>query len=222
MPGDIDRNQIDSEGRGRSTSKGDVPDPLRRRYYVDDRGGPGLGFYADARIQTAAFRDLGARLVTPRSDPNAIRDMAAVAHHRGWTVVVVHGEADFRREAWLTATALGMEVRGYQPTERDRQELERRQAALARKAARTADARPERGDRELRDGAAAGRTNMRIVEAVVRARVGDRPAQDRILTAARERLASWLEQGVRVRPVEVARSQAQQESHRSRDRQRSR
>lgn len=222
MPGDIDRNQIDSEGRGRSTSKGDVPDPLRRRYYLDDRGGPGLGFYADARIQTAAFRDLGARLVTPRSDPNAIRDMAAVAHHRGWTVVVVHGETDFRREAWLTATALGMEVRGYQPTERDRQELERRQAALARKAARTADARPERGDREVRDSAAAGRANMRIVEAVVRARVGDRPAQDRILTAARERLASWLEKGVRVRPVEVARSQAQQESHRSRDRQRGR
>jgi hypothetical protein len=222
MPGDIDRNQIDSEGRGRSTSKGDVPDPLRRRYFLDDRGGPGLGFYADARIQTAAFRDLGARLVTPRSDPNAIRDMAAVAHHRGWTVVVVHGETDFRREAWLTATALGMEVRGYQPTERDRQEFERRQAALVRKAARTADARPERGDREVRDSAAAGRANMRIVEAVVRARVSDRPAQDRILTAARERLASWLEQGVRVRPVEVARPQAQQESHRSRDRQRSR
>ena len=222
MPGDIDRNQIDSEGRGRSTSKGDVPDPLRRRYYLDDCGGPGLGFYADARIQTAVFRDLGARLVTPRSDPNAIRDMAAVAHHRGWTVVVVHGEADFRREAWLNASALGIEVRGYQPTERDRQELGRRQAALARKAYRTADARPERGDREVRDGAAAGHTTMRIVEAVVRARVGDRPAQDRILTAARERLASWLEQGGRVRPVDVARSQAQQESHHSRERQRGR
>ncbi|OYX36705.1 MAG: hypothetical protein B7Y99_00060 [Caulobacterales bacterium 32-69-10] len=222
MPGDIDRNQIDSEGRGRSTNKGDVPDPLRRRYYLDDRGGPGLGFYADARIQTAAFRDLGARLVTPRSDPNAIRDMAAVAHHRGWTVVVVHGAADFRREAWLTTSALGMEVRGYQPSERDRQELERRQAALARKAARTAHERPERGDREARDSAAAGRSNMRIVEAVVRARVGDRPAQDRILSVARERLAAWLEKGARVQPVEVARAQAQQESHRSRERQRSR
>jgi hypothetical protein len=222
MPGDIDRNQIDSEGRGRSTSRGDVPDPLRRRYYLDDRGGPGLGFYADARIKTAAFRDLGARLVTPRSDPNAIRDMAAVAHHRGWTVVVVHGEADFRREAWLTATALGMEVRGYQPTERDRQELEKRQAALAQKAARTADERPERGDREVRDSTAAGRTNMRIVEAVVRARVGDRPAQDRILSAARERLASLLEQGARVRPIDVAQAQAVRESNRSRDRQRTR
>ena len=32
MSGDIDRNQIDSEGRGRSTSKGDVPETLKRRY----------------------------------------------------------------------------------------------------------------------------------------------------------------------------------------------
>lgn len=221
MSDEIDRNQIDSEGRGRSTRKGDVPEPLQRRYYTDERGGPGLGFYADARVQAAAFRDLGGRLVTARSDPNAIRDMAAVAQHRGWTVVVVHGDKDFRREAWLTASALGLEVRGYQPSERDRQELERRQAALARKAARAAEARPERGDREPRD-AAAGRANMRIVEAVVRARVGDQPAQDRILTAARERLASWLERGARVQPVEVVRPQAQQDSLRSRERQRSR
>jgi hypothetical protein len=221
MPDEIDRNQIDSEGRGRSTRKGDVPEQLQRRYYTDERGGPGLGFYADARVQAAAFRDLGARLVAARSDPNAIRDMAAVAQHRSWTAVVVHGDTDFRREAWLTARALGLEVRGYQPTERDHQELERRQAALARKAARAAEARSERADREPRD-AAAGRANMKIVEAVVRARVGDRPAQDRILTAARERLATWLERGSRVQPVEVARPQAQQESLRSRERQRSR
>jgi hypothetical protein len=206
MPGDIDRNQIDSEGRGRSTNKGDVPDPLRRRYYLDERGGPGLGFYADARVQTAAFRDLGSRLVTPRSDPNAIRDMAAVAHHRGWTVVVVHGEVDFRREAWLTASALGMEVRGYQASERDRQELERRQAALVRKAAHTADQRPERADREARDSAAAGRSNMRIVEAVVRGRVGDVSAQDRILASARERISRWLEQGARLDAVPLRRT----------------
>ncbi|MCR5877586.1 LPD7 domain-containing protein [Phenylobacterium sp. J367] len=222
MPVEMDRNQIDSEGRGRSVSKGDVPDLLRRRYFTDERGGPGLGFYADARIQTAAFRDLGARLVTPRSDPNAIRDMAAVAQHRGWTVVVLHGEKDFRREAWLTASALGLEARGYQPTERDRQELERRQAALVRKTARAAEAGHERGDREPRDGGAAGQGSMRIVEAVVRARIGDRPSQDRILSAARERLASWLEKGARLQPVEVARSHVQQDSLRSRERQRSR
>lgn len=219
MPDDLDRNQIDSEGRGRSTTKGDVSDLLRRRYFLDEHGGPGLGFYADARIRTAAFRDLGSRLVAPRSNPNAIRDMAAVAHHRGWTVVVVHGEADFRREAWLTATTLGIDVRGYKPSVRDRQELGRRQAALTRKAARTANARPEREDGEVRVSPAAGRTNMRIVEAVVRARVGDPPAQDRILLAARERLASWLERGARMTTVPLG---DRSDRDRGRDRRRSR
>jgi hypothetical protein len=219
MPGDIDRNQIDSEGRGRSTSKGDVPDPLRRRYYLDDRGGPGLGFYADARVQTAAFRDLGARLVTPRSDPNAIRDMAAVAHHRGWTVIVVHGDVAFRREAWLAAMAVGIAARGYRPTERDRQEAERRQAAVARREDRGKDRRPH--PEPTPDRQAAARATLRIVETVVRARVAERPAQDRLLAAARDRLARWLEQGARVRPAGLGRT-AEVEASLVRERQRNR
>ena len=222
MSDDPSVNALSAQEPARSNAKGDVPDALHRRYYLDERGGPGLGFYADARVQTPAFRDCGAQLVAARADPNAIRDMAAIAQHRGWTVVTVRGEADFRREAWLTASALGIEVRGYQPSERDRQELERRQAGLARKAARATDDRPERGADQPRDSAAAARANMRIVEAVVRARVGDRPAQERILSAARERLARWLEQGARVQPIQVAQPQAQQESHRSRERQRGR
>lgn len=211
MPGDIDRNQIDGEGRGRSMRRGDVPEPLRSRYYLDEKGGPGLGFYVDARVQTAAFRDLGARLVSGRSDPNAIRDMAAVAHHRGWTVVVVHGETDFRREAWLTATALGMEVRGYRPTERDLQELERREAAHARKA-RTSDA--------AKSLTTAVRNNIRVVETVVRARVAEAGVQERILTRARERIAGWLERGAWLDPVNVGPPpRADRTSDRSRERQ---
>jgi hypothetical protein len=221
MPDDPNLNTITAEGRSRSTAKGDVPEGLRRRYYLDERGGAGLGFYVDARVQAAAFRDRGRQLVTGRSDPNAIRDMAAVAQHRGWTTVVVRGETDFRQEVWLTATALGLEVRGYAPTERDRQELERRQTALARKAPRSPDERTEPADREDRNGAAA-QANMRVVEAVVRSRVVDRPTQDRILSAARERLARWLEQGARLQPLQVAPAQAQHESQRSRERQRSR
>ena len=50
----------------RSTATGDVPDDLKRRYFVDGRGGPGLGFYADATVPTPAFRDRGDRLVTTR------------------------------------------------------------------------------------------------------------------------------------------------------------
>ena len=61
-----------------------------------------------------------------------------------------------------------------------------------------------------------------LAESMLTAMLGDWPAQDRILSAARERLASWLEKGARLQPVEVARSHVQQDSARSRERQRSR
>lgn len=213
MPDEIDRNQIDSEGRGRSMHKGDVPDPMRRRYYLDEKGGPGLGFYVDARVETPAFRDLGARLISGRADPNAIRDMANVAQHRGWTVVTVHGEPEFRREAWLAAMAIGIEARGYQPTERYRQELERRIAQAAGRAEREQSAAP--GSRERGEAA-----TLKVVEAVVRGRVPDRPAQERILHAARDRIAGWLERGARLQPVDIA--VATDRHDRPRERQRSR
>lgn len=211
-------NMIASD-KGRSKTKGDVPDGLRRRYYVDERGGRGVGFYVDARITTAAFRDDGARLTASRPDPNAIRDMVAIAQHRGWTAVVVRGEADFRREAWLTAMAAGIQTRGYRPTQRDHQELERRQAALARRTAQR-EARPSPAEPGAGDAAAA-RLNLRMVETVVRARIAEAPAQERILAAARERLAQWLERGARVHPVPTARA-PDLDLHRPRERQRSR
>jgi len=218
MPDETSANTIASEGRRRSIEAGDVPERLRRRYYLDGRGGPGVGFYVDARIQTPAFRDRGAQLVAARNNPNAVRDMTAIAQHRGWTAVVVRGDADFRREAWLAAMTVGIEPRGYRPTERDRQSLERRLASVARQAARTTEERPPPDRVEPRDPVA---TNMRIIETVVRSRIADRPAQDRVLAAARERLARWLEQGARVTSVPIART-AEQQPSRARERQRSR
>lgn len=197
MPDEIGRNQLDSERRGRSLHKGDVPDPMRRRYYLDEKGGPGLGFYVDARVQTPAFRDLGVRLVSGRADPNVIRDMANVARHRGWTVVVVHGEPEFRREMWLAAMTLGLAAHGYQPTPRDRQELDRRIAQAARRVERerTAAGRThrERGEAET----------LKVVEAVVRGRIAAPPAQERILQVARDRIAGWLERDARLEPVDL-------------------
>lgn len=200
MP-DMDHNQIESERRGRSVAKGDIPERVRRRYFIDGHGGPGLGFYVDARVRTAAFRDLGIRLVTGQADPNTIRDMAKVAQHRGWTAVTVHGEPEFRREAWLTVMSLGIETRGYRPSARDRQELERRTA-------RTRHA-PERDQVAANSALRGEAAPFKVVEAVVRTRVQDRAAQDRVLQNARHRIAAWLEQGARVQTLNVACSERQ-------------
>ena len=61
-----------------------------------------------------------------------MRDLAAIAAHRGWSTVRVKGEDEFRREMWMQARTLGLEVKGYRPTARDQQELDQRSQAPAR------------------------------------------------------------------------------------------
>lgn len=176
-----DLNVITPEGRSRPADAGDLPERIRRRYLTEARGRGALDFYVDARIETAAFRDQGRRLSTARNDPNVVRDLVAIAQHRGWTTLKVEGQTAFRREVWAVARAAGLEVRGYRPTARDRQDLTRR----------TEPRSPShRAEREP-----GGQERLRVVEAVVRNRVVEPGEQSRILAAARERLASWLERG---------------------------
>ena len=182
---------IEPGGRERQAKVGDVPDAIHRRYFTDDRGGPGRGFYVDATVVRPAFRDHGHQLATDRTDPNAIRDMTEVARHRGWLIVIARGSAEFRREAWLAGRQAGLDVRGYQPTERDLQELERRRERRERGELRRElqqERREERRDRteDTRDTMRTkrenrrGATQMRVVEAVVRSRVQDPEGQQQI------------------------------------------
>lgn len=198
-------NTLSPEGRNPSVAAGDVPERLRRRYYLDGRGGSGLGFYVDAQVTAPAFRDRGRQLITDRSDPNAIRDMIGIARHRGWTIITARGSASFRREAWLAGRSQGLEVRGYRPTDRDLQELERRTRARERREEKISSPaeRDRKGPGGLDDPGA--RSRMQVVSAVVRARVADSSAQERILSAARERLAGWLERGASFAPLRSTR-----------------
>ncbi|MCR5879658.1 LPD7 domain-containing protein [Phenylobacterium sp. J367] len=121
-----DLNLLAPQTSSRPSSAGDVPEQVRRRYLTQRGGGPGLGFYADVRAEVAAFRDQGRRLTTSRNDPHVVRDLVAIAKHRGWSSVSVRGHTEFRREVWLLAASAGLEVRGYRPTELDREEARRR------------------------------------------------------------------------------------------------
>jgi hypothetical protein len=192
-------NTLKATGR-RSTATGDVPDDLKRRYFLDGRGGPGLGFYVDATVPTAAFRDRGDRLVTPRTDPHTIRHLTAIARHRGWSRVTLTGEPAFRREAWLVARAEGLEVRGYKPTARDTQDLERRIELQRRREAWDrlgGDLNKARANPDPDRHRAAADRRLDVVETVVRSRIPDPAIQARLLEAARARVAGWLERGGR-------------------------
>lgn len=107
---------------GRSTTKGEVPPGLLDRYLIErDRQGRPERFYRDHRAVDPMFRDEGKKLVAGQSYPDTIADMMKIAQHRSWTQVRVTGDEAFRREAWIQARTLGIEVKGYKPRDRDRQ-----------------------------------------------------------------------------------------------------
>jgi hypothetical protein len=204
-------NTVGAVGARTPGALGDVPERLRRRYFTEERAREHR-FYVDAQVKTPVFLDRGRKLIAPRSDPNAVRDIVAIAQHRGWSLIEVRGSPGFRREAWLAGRSLDLEVRGYQPTQRDLQELDRRREGHARLDARLA---------ELERGVAAGGSHrggaadrLKTVEAVVKSRIVEPAAQDRILRRARERVAALLDRGVRFEPPrERAGHRDRQHSH---------
>ena len=111
------------------------PDRIRRKYYVvanepeKDRSSREARLYADDRKEYLAFEATDDRLVTRIAAGEVVRDMVSVAQHRRWEALHVRGSVEFRREAWLEASARGIEVQGYQPNELDRQALAGRRVA---------------------------------------------------------------------------------------------
>lgn len=122
-----------------------LPDRIRWKYYVvtseSDKDGSGreARLYADDRREYLAFKTTNDRLVTRIAAAAVIRDMVSVAQHRQWEALHVRGSVEFRREAWLEASARGIEVKGYQPNELDRQALMDRRVAWDRAQARGND-----------------------------------------------------------------------------------
>lgn len=115
-----------SQQRTPSFEAGDMPDAVQRRYYSQSsrwNGEP--AYFSTPSAEKPAFRDRGDRLVTDNESREVVKDLIAVAQHRGWDRIQVAGSDGFRRAVWLEAIERGMEVRGYKPTQRDLQELDR-------------------------------------------------------------------------------------------------
>ena len=114
------------------------PEAIARAYFVEDRGQE-RRYYDDYRRQSLAMRADADRISSRREDLPTIRAMLAIAEARGWAEVKVTGSAEFRREVWIEAQARGVVAQGYNPTDPERQEAERRRAERGRTAAPTPD-----------------------------------------------------------------------------------
>ncbi len=87
-----------------------VPEEVRKRFV---QVGAKYFFPDGAR----AFTDRGSRLTTPSENTEVTKSLIAIAHARGWNEITVTGTDRFRRDVWHHARLLGLDVRGYKPTD---------------------------------------------------------------------------------------------------------
>lgn len=152
-PGDGPRASRRPAGDAHAQGAGQVGPPLpypariASRYYLVPSADEKAGWrraYADQHGEYLVFKDGGSRLSTRQEDAGVVRDLVAIAEHRGWPAIHAAGSSAFRREVWLEATVRGLSVSGYDPTNLDHQALEKRRPD---RAARSASARANGAER---------------------------------------------------------------------------
>jgi putative DNA primase/helicase len=88
---------------------------------------------------TEAFTHDGNRLTTRSENAVVIQSMVAIAREAARGAITVAGTEFFKKEAWFAASLAGLEVRGYEPTEFERERLAR---ATARRGAPPSEIAP--------------------------------------------------------------------------------
>jgi hypothetical protein len=150
---EIDADPLDMASKG-ADSRTVVPPEVEQRYRRD-----GNTFYERDKADTVAFEDKGTRLETRSSSQQVADSLVRIAHARGWEEIKVGGKEEFRREVWLEASAQGMKVKGYTPTEEDKAVLASRVgkgAELDQGSANTMESVKPGATSSQREGSAAG------------------------------------------------------------------
>ena len=116
--------EFDLGAKDQREADGGMPERVRRKYYVAEADvGAEAKVYADPKGEYLAFKVTTERMATRLEDSGVIRDMVSIAQHRSWKEVELRGSEEFRRTAWLEASARGISVRGYEPDPIDRAAL---------------------------------------------------------------------------------------------------
>jgi hypothetical protein len=142
-----------------------VPDHVRRRFVQVGR----KYYFPDG---ARAFTDRGRRLTTPSENTEVIRSLVTIAQARGWNEIVVRGTDSFRREAWFAARLMGLDVRGFRPTDIEQARLVRTLASrqpgaeerVAEAQSPRAPAHGRRGDRASPRSAGQELVTGRLIE----------------------------------------------------------
>ncbi len=226
--GDDDRREHAADRLSASGSSGAaefdfLPAHLRRKYYVVEVDAAEAKIYADRDGEYLIAKAGRDRLVTLVVNVEIVRDLVAIAAHRGWERIELTGSLEFRREAWLAASARGIEAKGYEPSELDRAALAKMQGRFEHpqqhafghdQRSAGGPARRSPATERNSDGGADDRndrSHLALIERVALAAFPkDAVARKRILDAARERIAHHRRRGARFDGAEIVKGKTKQ------------
>lgn len=117
-----------------------VHQKLAREYQYD---GVSKYYFKETTGTQLAFEDRGTEVVTPHHSAEVVGSLAMLVHAKGWKDLHLKGTPEFKREMWLQASLLGLNVTGYTPEPIDVQRLKERQTTQAADARRTAQGVPQ-------------------------------------------------------------------------------
>lgn len=140
------RTAPEQEGRGAASARGRawrVPDSVQERFIQ-------IGNKFHFPDGTEAFTHDGNRLTTRSENAVVIQSMVAIAREAARGAITVAGTDFFKKEAWFAASLAGLEVRGYAPTEFERERLAR---ATARRVAPPSEIRTQPAAHEAQGSA---------------------------------------------------------------------
>lgn len=120
--------EVERERRGVRGSANTAPRALRVPDSVQERFIQ-IGNKFHFPDGTEAFTQDSNRLTTRSENAVVIQSMVAIARENARGPVTVGGTEFFKKEAWFAASLVGLEVRGYQPTDFERERLARALAA---------------------------------------------------------------------------------------------
>lgn len=98
-----------------------IPENVRKKFVeINNR------YYYPEQTEIPAFVDHGNKLHTDLTNDKMTKTLIDIVQARKWKKIQVQGNKAFKRDAWLQASSLGINVTGYEPTKLDLAELKRR------------------------------------------------------------------------------------------------
>jgi hypothetical protein len=104
--------------------------PLEDRFNIVSRGLVSKDYEFRDQPGKIAFSESLLKLSSQTDSPAAAKAMVDRALERGWETVRVSGSSEFKRQAWIAATAHGIKAIGHAPTPGDRQTAEKERARV--------------------------------------------------------------------------------------------